>query len=202
MAQYLIRHVEEEMLERYCMHRTGEEEAAQIEEHLLVCDRCRQRVDETGTFVRAMKTGAGQSRDLPASAGGRWRSWFAVPPRVAWAFAGTGAVVAGLFLMRVVPGRDSGAVAAVVLQSTRGESTPGQVPANRPMRLQPDLSGLPPFDTYVLQMVNASGATIWEGNFHPGAGALVAGQKAGSYFVRLYSPSRQLLREYPVRLNP
>ena len=72
MAQNLIRHVEEEMLERYCMHRTGEEQAAQIEEHLLVCDRCRQRVDETGMFIRAMKTGAGQSSDLPASAGGSW----------------------------------------------------------------------------------------------------------------------------------
>ncbi len=48
-------HVDEEALERYAMGALGEEDEAPIEEHLLLCGGCRNRLTEIDGFLKALR---------------------------------------------------------------------------------------------------------------------------------------------------
>lgn len=48
-------HPDEELLEGYVMETISEEEALELEEHLLTCEDCRQALTATEAFVAAMK---------------------------------------------------------------------------------------------------------------------------------------------------
>jgi len=49
------RHVPEDALEQYAMGKLGSDEAAPLEEHLLICPRCLQRLDETEDYIRVIR---------------------------------------------------------------------------------------------------------------------------------------------------
>ena len=55
-------HFDEEASERYSMGMLSDEEAEQIEEHLLICEACRHRVAESDTYVAAMGRAAARLR--------------------------------------------------------------------------------------------------------------------------------------------
>jgi anti-sigma factor RsiW len=55
-------HFDEEECERYSMGTLSDKEAARIEEHLLICEACRSRVAESGTYVAAMRRAAAKVR--------------------------------------------------------------------------------------------------------------------------------------------
>jgi predicted anti-sigma-YlaC factor YlaD len=55
-------HLAEDDLERYSMGELAGEECARLEEHLLLCETCRQRVREQDLFVRSMKHAAEEWR--------------------------------------------------------------------------------------------------------------------------------------------
>ena len=55
-------HFGEEACERYSMGTLSDEEAEQIEEHLLICEACRRRVAESDTYIAAMRRAAAQLR--------------------------------------------------------------------------------------------------------------------------------------------
>src|ERR1017187_9644073 len=48
-------HVTEEDLEQYCLGGLTEVRCARLEEHLLLCGTCRDRLPATENFVRAMR---------------------------------------------------------------------------------------------------------------------------------------------------
>jgi anti-sigma factor RsiW len=48
-------HPHDEELEEYCLGYLGEARCAQLEEHLLLCERCRTRVTEMETFIFALR---------------------------------------------------------------------------------------------------------------------------------------------------
>jgi anti-sigma factor RsiW len=48
------RHIDDD-LERYVLDRQPEDRAAAIEEHLLVCERCRDQLTEVDQRVQAMR---------------------------------------------------------------------------------------------------------------------------------------------------
>jgi anti-sigma factor RsiW len=51
-------HIDEEQLEKYAMNRVSGAEEARIEEHLLVCSTCQQRLREVSQFVAALRDAA------------------------------------------------------------------------------------------------------------------------------------------------
>jgi anti-sigma factor ChrR (cupin superfamily) len=53
--QTAISHQTAEQLERYALGRLAEPEQAVIEEHLLICEACRQRLDEVEAYAKAMR---------------------------------------------------------------------------------------------------------------------------------------------------
>jgi anti-sigma factor RsiW len=78
------KHLEEGDLERYSMGAMPEEEAAPFEEHLLICETCRRRVDDCDEFVAALKSAAAQLchptevrvAAAPSSGIQRFRKWW------------------------------------------------------------------------------------------------------------------------------
>jgi methionine-rich copper-binding protein CopC len=186
------KHVSEEDLERYSMNQLAEPELAEVEMHLLVCAECQDRVTESDRFVRAMRDAASRLRREPARH--LWPAWWR--PALAVAFAVVLLIVAGVRL-----GSRNAAPALAVLQASRGPMPAhSQVPAGKPLQLEMDLTDLASFPAYGVEVVDQSGHRFWQGpaaikNGH----AVVSIPKPlakGRYYVRLYSPSSELLREY------
>jgi anti-sigma factor RsiW len=57
-----VEHVSEDDLERYAMRTLTAPESDRLEEHLLICSACRDRIDATDEYVAAMKAAAGKIR--------------------------------------------------------------------------------------------------------------------------------------------
>lgn len=55
MAGSSADHVSEDRLEAYSLGRLSEDELARLEEHLLVCAACQERLEATDAFVETMR---------------------------------------------------------------------------------------------------------------------------------------------------
>ncbi len=190
------RHLEEDTVERYAMNSLPEDAAGEVEQHLLICEPCRDRVSEADGFARAMK---GASQLLPAEPErSRWSFRFPIA-----AFAFSAALIALLAVFLIPRGGDR-SPATVQLFAMRGTSVEARGPSRRPLLLQPDLNGLPAAPSYRIELVNASGAPVWHGTLDVKAlppTSQVPSQPRGAYFVRVSLPSGELLREFALELR-
>lgn len=188
-------HIEETTLERYSMGALAEDAAVEVEQHLLLCKACQIRVTEADAYTRAMKQAV---PDLPLDTErSRWNFRFLVP-----AFAACALLIATA-VVRLSPSIER-SPAAIALFAMRGTDTQAHGPTGRTLSLRPDLNGLPASPSYRLDIVNASGALVWQGAVSAQAqppSALVPPQSRGVYFVRVFLPSGQLLREYALELR-
>ena len=74
MTKFKKTHPEEEILERFSMGRLVEPELGEFEEHLLICDRCQERLDEATEFTALMREAAGKvAEEAPVESA--WRQW-------------------------------------------------------------------------------------------------------------------------------
>jgi len=204
-----IPHIGAEELESYAMGRHSEERAAGLEEHLLVCAPCRQRLDENDSYASVMRQAAVK---LEATPGRRRKTVPMLHMRAAVACA---TLAAGAAL--TVALRYSSATApsfAVSLAATRGVGIEAKAPAGRSLDLRPDLTGLPAGLYFRLEMVDRLGNRVWQGNTQPGRSVRVPAQQPGTYFARVYGyaggfaggsasggSSGELLREYGLEIQ-
>jgi hypothetical protein len=190
-------HVDAEDLERYSMGTSSLEAATLLEEHLLTCGRCRDRCCETGDYLLAIRTASQQlRRDERAAKEREWRfpAWF---PALAAVACGMLLVVATLRLAR-----PPGPVVAVSLTALRNNGAGSSAPAGRELVLHPDLTGLTEDSSYRLEIVDQTGHTVRQGTLaRVQNGIRVPGLGAGLYFVRLYLPAGELLREYGLQIQ-
>lgn len=201
-------HIDDEELELYSLRRLSESREEAVEEHLLVCNVCQDRLAETDAYVQAVRTAAARlaERESPV-----WRRWLdrlgalRWAPRPVWAAAGAVAlllIVWGGMVWLKSAGPELPPV-AVTLLAVRGES-PGiaSAPAGRPLRLEVEVATVGRADRYTLELVNGDGDLIGRWAVQPQAdrAALVVpqGLARGRYWVRFYagSPAGELLREY------
>ncbi len=204
-------HADDDAIERYSMGVLPEAELERFEEHLLVCPECQCRVEETDHFVTAVRQVAPRLRvDKASSRWANWRQWIPIPAFPRLAMAGGLALLAIVFLIgrSSITGPGGTAVpATVLLNVTRGPEVAGAViaPAGRPLWLETDTTELPLFNRYDMELVNSTGARLWFSGAQPAAGRLKAlvpkTLRPGQYFVRLYSPSSELLREFSLRIH-
>jgi hypothetical protein len=188
-------HATDDALERYAMGRSPEPELAELEEHLLVCESCQDRLaleDSIRQGVRDKGAVLQQPREVVW-----WRF-----PKLAWA---AGLVAAGLAVLAGFEWqsvrRGQGTPAVILLQTTRGTEDPtAAAPADRPLTVVLDLTGLQQFSDYKLEIVRAAGRPVFQTTRAPLGNKLQAtlsgGLAAGAYFVRVYTPTGELLREY------
>ncbi len=204
----MITHIDEDVLEAYSLGRIANNEASVLEEHLLICRACQERLEQTDDFVRAFPIAA---RGCPppfnaAAERSRFRQWLSVgwrpaPMTAALALAAMAVVTLAPRAVNVTPAVD------VRLAALRGPEPSGAVvvPANRSLRLDLDAQALPAA-SYHIELADARGRLLWRSPA-PAAveqesiRATVTRQiPAGLYWVRLYDPaSGELAREYGLR---
>src|ERR1051326_4667592 len=200
-------HATDETLESYAMGSLDGPALAKVEEHLLVCPHCQEQLKAADSYVAAMRNAAA-GLELEDEARKDW--WARVSRaltlrRVGWALAIAGLVVLGV--ARRLSWRASRPALqplALALETTRGSELQ-RAPAGRPLVLSLDATGLPVLPAYEVEVVDAEGAA--QAQFHAVTGQsgikihLDGGLRRGNYFVRIYSPSRELLREYGVQVD-
>jgi hypothetical protein len=204
-------HAPEEMLEEYSRGRLPEAEAECLEEHLLVCPRCQDRLAEVDAFVGAARQAAAKLQMEPqASLEGNWRAlmqWLARPERLAVA-TGVAILLAGAVVVwRTGPRNEP--VVSVYLQAVRGGEglLSARAPAGKRLQLRLDPAGLPALGSYRLEIVDTRGTGAFEAEARRDAGEISAQVTtrlaAGRYWVRLYEPRSPspLLREFGLAIE-
>lgn len=203
-------HATEEILEEYTFGRVSEPDLSRLEEHLLICSKCRSELLAIDEYKAAMKAGlAALERNLPASAAAppfrTLRPRFAVP--AIWLAAAVVITLAGASItwrVQSVAARRSDAT--VRLTALRGGEGAGaaRAPSGRPLVLVIDRTALPPAVSYRVEVVNSTGREVWNGAAQIGderLSARIGGPlRTGVYWVRLYSGGGQLLREFGLRI--
>ena len=192
-------HPSEEVLEAYALKRLPEDQVSKVEMHLLACEACQHSLADLDSFIASMKSVPPQTRPL------RIPLKSADPSRV-WKLAVAACVVAGALFMWT-SGAPAPPAAVVVLSAMRGsETAPPTAPANVPLDVSIVSTAIDDRQGFQIEIVTASGDLAWSGPVTRSAdGKFLArankGFFAGSYWVRLYSPDRQLLQEFGLRLN-
>jgi hypothetical protein len=200
-------HFSEETLESYSLGRLPPASQADLEEHLLICEECRNRVADSDDFVSVMRAAA-MNLNSRGEERGRTRlfGWFAP---LSWkpAAAVAMAVIAVLAVWRPWTDAPAGEEVEVHLHLQRGEAAElvSRVAAGSALSLLVDLSELPPQPVYRLEVVDAEGKRLWEGRVEPAGGIVVANTGVrvlrGNYWVRLFGgpDGAGLLREYGMK---
>ena len=195
-------HLQAEELELYCLGGLTEVRCARLEEHLLLCEICRDCLTETESYVAVMRQASRQWSaehvEAPAAAVIAIRPW-----RESWPGRLAPMLVAALLVVcaAVWFGRHSRVPAppfAIELTAVRG-AAPGPAPAGYPLLLELDLTGLSEGRPFAGEVVDASGRRVAE--FPVGAPALLKALAPGGYFVRIYKSSGELLREYALTVK-
>lgn len=197
-------HCTEEALESYAIGTLSGTSIETLEEHILICEDCRVRLDEADRYVHAMRNAALHLRkEAEASWLARIRSFFAVPTGVLAASAAL-LVVVFVSTYQLRSNRAGRAPVAIEVPAERGSTT--QAPAHEPLDLKLDTRGLRFDSTVRLELVDDAGRLINQRTVETNGGNLGMQREEaldpGSYFVRLYSRnSSEPLREYSVQVK-
>lgn len=197
------KHPSEERLEEYSRGTLPEAEVERLEEHLLVCALCQDRLSEMDVFVDATRQAARKVQADPPSAledGLRDLGRLAVKPPVVAVMA-AGLVAAVALTARV--STDPATAFPVRLEALRGASPlNSHAPAGRRLSLRLDLAGVPESPSYRVEVVDGEGRVAFDRVVpqNGDATANLTGVRlpAGRHWVRVYEPgpSGALLREY------
>ena len=197
-----INHIDDETIDRYALGKLTEEELAPVEEHLLVCHACQDKLDGADAFVSAFRAAAPLAMAV-APPDPWYRRWFSIP-KIAW----VPALAAMAILAIVVQTRPSLDRAQVVeLRTYRGAEAASEVEAGSLLLLRLGTEGLKDREPYRVEIVDSRGTKIWYGVVAWSEGvASVHVPKllgAGQYWVRLYEipPDSDLVREYGLKVR-
>jgi hypothetical protein len=195
-----IPHETDEQLELYALHRLPDDRIEAVEEHLLVCAVCQERLNDVEAFATAMRDAIGTEPVLVPRR--PWFQWLRAPA-VAWGGAFAIIIVAiGLYMSQSTRSSRGSAIAPVAsfqLTAVRGE-IPSVAPA---LETDITLTDLPAENGLRAELVDASGGVVWNGNLTPAAGHIRISKQLsqGAYFVRLYNGGGKLLHEYGFRVQ-
>jgi hypothetical protein len=191
------RHLDDEQLEEYSLGLTPKADLAAFEEHLLSCEPCQKRLEESDQYVSAMRSAAAQLERAPAREGW-WKGFF----RPAWGLALVAVVALAVVVWNRSTSGSAGAPLAVSLQAMRGAGVGSQAPAGRVLLLAPDLTGVTEGAPYRLEVVTSAGSSVAARQERSiGPEARVGPLESGTYYVRLYAASGQILREYGLTIR-
>ena len=181
-------HLSEEILEEYAFERLGERQLAPVEEHLLVCEDCRQLLAGVDQYIRLMKNSSGTlAPETPQRRARPWR------------YAASGAIAAGLALaFYLAPPEPSIISESVSLVALRGAEM-AHIHAGHAADFRIALNDLPDAE-YRITIVDSHGRLVWSGPAESAERKLrVREPKAlssGIYWIRLYSSDGELMREF------
>lgn len=183
-------HQSDERLELYALGRLPDSDSTLLEEHLLVCELCRESLDQVEAYALAMRS-AVAGEPVGAVADSWFRGFFQFKTLL---FAGGFAAAVLLAVLYLHPRPNVAPLASLELTAMRG-SMVSIKPARETDIL---LADAPAQLSTPVQMVDASGGTVWNGiPDSPSHTIRVVKELApGSYFVRLFNSNGVLLHEY------
>jgi len=192
-----MRHLEDDLIERYSMGKLADPELTEVEEHLLACVECQERVEAEDRFTRAAR--AALSR--PESAA-REPSQRGSMPTFAW--IGVAAAVALFAYISVAHlYKQASPTQTVQLMAMRGPGDTGKARADVPVRLRLDTANLRSA-SYTVDVTDASGRSISKQTLTSSGSGLelqIAALPAGKYWVNLSSGS-DLARQFSLVVEP
>lgn len=184
-------HPSHEVLEEYVFRRLPEAHAAQIEEHLLICEGCQQAVLQLDAFVSTMKAAAARPAADP--------HWHLSTSRRIGVASTLALLFLALIVLRTSPNENPAPV-AVTLSSIRGFEVLSEAPAGKPLQLSIEVPDLIPGQAYRITGVDAAGGLVWTGTAPYAGGKLLEAIPkrlvSGVYWVRLYDTEERQLREF------
>jgi hypothetical protein len=201
-------------LEDFVFDRLSGDTRQTIEEHVLACPDCVERIWEEEDYVLATRAAArliGAVGVQPAPPPSRWRSGVSLVRRLtgwwnwrpAWVppFAAAGAIAALAFLIAVPWQRSAGGYSTVPLVTMRGESHAIATASGRErIRLHMDLTELPSLPAYRIELAGAAGSILRQATLNPHGQSLdwrVGRLDPGQYWIRVADGATgELLREY------
>jgi hypothetical protein len=205
-------HPSDDALELYSMGRMSETESAPLEQHLLTCGDCRDRLEDSDEYVASMHQALQElvedSKPASSSPARNWFPRFLSVPAPVWAGS---AVAVALILFALPIFQSLGGSYATRLEAWRGETglTSPVVPAGQPLALTVDVSGLPVLGSYAIRIVDSRGVEVAAATAGAGGDDVVvdldSGLSAEQYWVRIYEPATgteargELLREFGLR---
>ena len=183
-----ISHQTDEQLELYALGRLPEPEVAVVEEHLLACASCQERLDEVEPFAIAMRLAI--SSEPPASERPAWFAW--LRPQRMWAVGFAAIMLTTVLYLH--PGRKVQAFASLDLAAMRGDA-PQVEPAQE---TDITLTDAPIQRGLSAEVVDSTGVNVWSAQLGVDRGKIRITKRLapGSYFVRLLDQSGKLLHEY------
>ncbi len=206
-------HPSDQTLEQYALDRLPEEQTAELEEHLLVCPACQDRLAETDAFIQATRQAAHNFMMLPPSRwaliGARLARWASHPAPV-WAAAAALLLALVVLLPRLLlpPLQPAAPALTILLSATRGAEALAlnSAPAGRPLRVIWDAAGLSEAACCRIEVVDARGGLLLGEELRgpaASAGLRLPGLSRGTYWIRLYAlpPGQGLLREFGLRVE-
>lgn len=210
----------EQEIEEFLFNRLSGVTREAVEEHLLVCQTCLDRVEKEEEFVNASKAAARviESEDLERAYVGRQRSgqaegwkarlarWFGAARTRSLTVAVASIAVIGLAALFQVRFGQHDRIQEVSLELHRGPLASAQAISGVEFRLNIQANDLPPGE-YRMELVDASGELLqWSQGANESGKLLWQLNKsypAGNYWVRLRQPGSlgKLVREYGLVLR-
>jgi hypothetical protein len=187
-------HESEDRLELYALRRLPDSDVERIENHLLVCDACRDRLEEVSAFAFSMRA---TLKDNPVIKSETRRfAW--LTPQLGMA----GALAAILLAVGIFwTSRDAHILPVASLQLTALRA--GEI-KSVPRARELDLAFTDASASSRLDIVDAGGVTVWTGTLRSGAGRVEAkiGQvlSPGDYFARVSTTPGQPQHEYQFKV--
>ena len=187
-------HESEDRLELYALRRLPDSEVELVENHLLLCEECRERLEEVSAFAFSMRD---TLKDTPViESRTRWFEWLTPRLAMAGAFAAL-LMAAGVYRIsgdaHILP------VASLQLTALRGSESKTVVRAR-----ELDLSFTDAPASSRLDIVDAGGSTVWTGTLNSGGKRVEAKisqvLSPGDYFARVYRGAGQSPQEYQFRV--
>lgn len=199
-----VSHPSEDVWEEYALGRLPEKQVAQLEIHLLGCASCQSTLERVDGFIQSMRNAprpVKAPQSVPSQAVPKLERWIAFLPRPVMAALGVGLALAAVAIIR---SQSKAPAAFVTLASFRGESI-ASAPAGRPLNLEISESDIPPEVNYTLEVVTRSGDSEWQGAPERAGGKLMGrlpkGLGKGVYWVRLFGPRAELIREFGLQVR-
>ena len=197
-----LEHPTEEALERFILQRSREEELENVEEHILACQPCIDRIEVAATKLALQQLQSERAQREFARQQGNQKNWFRTP---AFSMAGAIAAIAiGVYVVPQFTHGQAGTIEATFSAYRGSEST--SLPAGHPLHLHLNATDLAEGPVAV-EVVSDRGAGLWKGTSSiRNASAdvtLPAMSGTGSRFLRLYrgSADGELLREFAFQIK-
>ena len=192
-------HESEDRLELYALRRLSDSEIEHIENHLLICDACRERLEEVSAFAFSMRETLKERPVVESETRwfGRSFGWM-IRPRLAVAGA-LAAMVLAVGVYRISGDAHVVPVASLQLTALRGSEIRSVVRAH-----ELDLAITDAPASSRLDIVDVDNVTVWTGTLRPGAEwaevKIAQVLSPGDYFARVYTGAGQPLHEYQFKV--